>query len=185
MPDDDLRQVGAGVLGVPVGAEPCLAGRVLAAGRDGLAARIARNVLVCGFCLEIGGCRVEKEQVYFKIQEVGDLVVRLLGQDRLDLQEPVHHPVAGVVAGLVQAVDVHVLADPLGGGQLGRCRQGAVGDQGEQDPLGIGVRPAPAAGPGGQGAGGHLVQAEPAPQPVQGVRAAHGPRRGDRQLARL
>ena len=77
------------------------------------------------------------------------LVVRLLGQDGLDLQEPVHHLVAGVVAGLVQAVDVHVLADPLGGGQLGRRRQGAVRGQGEQDPPGIGVRPAPADRPGG------------------------------------
>ena len=65
-----------------------------------------------------------------------------------------------------------VLADPLGAGQLGGRGQGTVGDQGEQDPLGVGVRPAAAAGPGGQGTGGHLVQAEPAPQPVQGVRAA-------------
>jgi len=45
-------------------------------------------------------------------------VVCLLGQDRLDFQEPVHHPVAGVVAGLVQAVDVDVLADPFGARQL-------------------------------------------------------------------
>ena len=183
--DDDLREVVAGVLGLAVRPEAGLAVRVRAAGGHGLAAVVARNVPVCLFCLEIGRCRVEEEQVHLKVEEVGDLVVGLLGQDRLDLQEPVHHPVAGVVAGVVQAVDVDVVADPLRARQLGRRGQGPVGDQGEQDPPGVGVRLPAAAGTGGQGAGGHLVQAEPAPQPVQGVRAADRPRGGDRQLARL
>ena len=183
--DDDLREVVAGVLGLAVGAEPCLARGALAAGGHALPPVIAGNVLVCLFRLEIGRGGIEEKQVYFKAEEVGDLVVCLLGQDRLGLQGAVHDPVAGVVAGLVQAVDVHVLAHPLGARELGRRGQGAVGDQGEQDPPGIGVRPAAAAGPGGQGAGGDLVQAEPAPQRVQGVRAAGRPGRGNRQLARL
>ena len=56
--DDDLGQVVAGVLGLPVRAEPGLACLVLAVRGYGLAARLARYVLVCLFCLEIGGCRV-------------------------------------------------------------------------------------------------------------------------------
>jgi hypothetical protein len=35
-----------------------------------------------------------------------------------DVVEPVHRPVAGVVAGLGQPVDVHVVVDPVRGGQL-------------------------------------------------------------------
>ena len=99
-------------LDLPWVAEPGLARDVLAAGGNALAAHVARNVLVCLFRLEIRGGRVEEEQVYFKIQKVGDLVVRLLGQVRLDRQELVHRPVAGVVGNLVEAVDVHVGAEP-------------------------------------------------------------------------
>jgi hypothetical protein len=122
----------------------------------------------------------EEQQVNLKIEEVGDLEVRLLGHEGLDGQEVVRGPVAGVVGRGVQAVDVHVTADPLGRGKLGGRGQGTAGGQGGQDPLGVRVQPPP-----GQGLADGLVQAEPAPQPVQGVRAADGPRGRDRQLARL
>jgi hypothetical protein len=105
-PDDDLREVVAGVLGLAVGAEPGLARDVLAAGGNPLAAHVARNVLVCLFRLEIGGCGIEEKQVHLKIKKVGDLVIRLLGQVRLDREELVHRPVAGVVGDVVEAVDM-------------------------------------------------------------------------------
>ena len=62
---------------------------------------------------------VEEKEVYFEVEQVGDLVICLLGEIGLDGQELVHRPVARVVGGLVQPVDVHVAADPLGGGELG------------------------------------------------------------------
>ena len=117
---------------------------------------------------------------HFKVEQVGDLVAGLLGQDGLDGQQVVHRPVAGVVAGLVQAVDVHVAADPVGGGELGGGGQRPVRDQGEQDPLGIRAEPA-----AGQGRADGLTEPEAPPQLVQDVRPARGPGRGDRQLARL
>ena len=178
--DDDLREVVAGVLGLAVGAEPGLAGPPLVVRGHPDAPGVAGNVLVCLFRLEIGAGRVEEKQVDFKIQQVGDLVVGLLGQAPLDGQEVVHGPVAGVVGDLVQPVDVHVAADPVRGGELGGRGQGTVRGQGEQDPLGLRAEPAPGHGP----ADGR-VQAEPAPQLVQDVDPAGRARRGDRQLARL
>ena len=99
--------------------EPGLAGLLLAAGRDPFSPLIAGNVLIGLFRLEIRAGRIEEKQVDFKVQEVGDLEVRLLGQAPPDRGEMVHGPVAGIVIDFVQAVDVHVLADPVRGGKLG------------------------------------------------------------------
>ena len=112
-PDDDLRKIVAGVLGLPVRPESGLACFLLAAGRDPPAVLIAGNVRVCLFRLEIGRGGVdEEEEVHLKVEEVGDLVVRPLGEVGLDGQQVVHGPVAGIVGDVVQAVDVDVLADP-------------------------------------------------------------------------
>ena len=111
-PDDDLREVVAGVLGLAERPEPALVRCFLAAGRDPLAPLVAGNVRILLLRLEVRAGGVEEQQVYFEVEEVGELVVGLLGQAGLDLQQVVHRPVAGVVAGLVEAVDVHVPADP-------------------------------------------------------------------------
>jgi len=179
-PDDDLREVVAGVLGLAVGAEPGLAGFLIAAGRDPFAPVIARNVRIRVFRLEIRAGRVEEKEVYFQVQQVGDLVIRLFGQVGLDGQQVVHRPVAGIVGDLVEAVDVHVAADPCGGGELGGGGQGAVGGQGEQHPLSVRAEPA-----AGQGPADDLIQPEAPPHLVQDVRAAGRARSCDRQLARL
>ncbi len=123
---------------------------------------------------------VEEKKVYFEVEEVGELVVGLLGQAGLDLQQVVHRPVAGVVAGLGEAVDVHVPADPVDGRQLGGGGQRPVGGQGEQDPLGLRAEPAP-----GQRRADRILQPQAPPQLVQGVDPAGRARPGDGQLARL
>src|SRR5206468_3047502 len=85
--------------------------------------------------LEVGGGGVEEQQVNFEVQQAGEVVEDLLLQLVLDLQQPVHRPVAGIVRRGGQAGDQDVLADPAGGGQLGGRSQRPVRDQREQHPL--------------------------------------------------
>ena len=110
---------------------------------------------------EIGGGGVEEQHVDLEVEEVGDLAEDLLLQGVVDLQQPVHRSVAGVVAGGRQAVDSHVVVDPAGRGQLRRGCQGPVGDQGEQHPLGAVVQPATLEQPPHR-----LVDPKAAPEPV-------------------
>src|SRR6266567_1956100 len=67
---------------------------------------------------EVGGGRVEEQQVDFQVEQVRDLVVDLFGEDLLDVQQRVHRPVTRVVAHIGQSSDVHVMGDPVGRGQL-------------------------------------------------------------------
>ncbi len=158
--DDDLGQVVAVVFALAVGAEPDVAHVV---GGVGLGVDLAtfvagdRVVSLAGF--EIRRCGVEEQQVDFEVEQVGDLVVDLLGEAGLDVDQGVHGPVAGVVADLGQAGDVHVVGDPVGGGQLARWLECPVGGQREQDPLDAGVVEAPA----GQRAADRGVDAEASP----------------------
>ena len=166
------------VLGLAVGAEPGLLDRTarqLAAvvvavavsggvdgGGHGVALDVAPEGFVAGLGFEVGGGGVEEQQVDLQVEQVRGRGVHVLGQGWFDGQEPVHRPVAGVVADLGQARNVHVTVDPARGGQLrGRC-QCTVGDQREQDPFNGGV----AAGPAQQGAH-RLGDPEPGPQRVQ------------------
>jgi hypothetical protein len=106
---------------------------------------------------------------------VGDLPVDLLGQSRLDGQQRVHRLVAGLVAGLAQPVDVHVVSDPVGRCELAGGLERTVGDQGEQDPLhAVGVD-----APAGQRRADRGADAQSPPQPVEGVGAAHRPGIGE------
>ena len=142
-PDHDLGQVVAVVLGLAPGAEPGLLAvfRIMPAG-DGAAVLVAGDGLVGLFRLEVGGGRIEEQQVNFKVQQVRDLVEDLPFQLVSDLQQPVHRPVARIVRRGGQAGDQDVLADPAGGGQLGRRCQRPVRDQGEQHPLGCVIQAA-------------------------------------------
>jgi hypothetical protein len=177
-PDDDLWQVIAVVLGLAIGAEPRL-GRAVAVG--GVSQRGAALVSHHGGVgvveFEVGRGRVEEQQVDFKIEQGRDLPEDLLLQGAFDLQQPVHGPVAGIVAGLWQAVDVHVVFNPAGGGELGGGGQGAVGDQGEQHPLHPRIPAAAREEPAD-----HLVDAQPVPHAVQHVRAAKRPGLEEGQL---
>ena len=111
----------------------------------GVPAGTAAAVLVAGNRVvgvlrhEVGGGGVEEQQVHLKAQQVTRPGRRPAspGSPR-DLQQPVHRPVARVVAGLRQARDQDVLVDPAGGGQLRRRGQRPVRDQREQHPLGRG-----------------------------------------------
>jgi hypothetical protein len=68
--------------------------------------------------LEVGGGGVEEQQVDLEVEQVRDLVEHLALQVLPDVVEPVHRPVADIVGGLGQPVDVHVVGDPVRGGQL-------------------------------------------------------------------
>ncbi len=81
---------------------------------------------------EVGGGGVEEQQVDFQVQQGGHRPEDFLLQGVGDLAQPVHGPVAGVVVGGGQARKVHVVGDPVGGGELRRGRQCPVGDQREQ-----------------------------------------------------
>jgi hypothetical protein len=85
---------------------------------------------------EVGRRRIEEQEIHFKVEEAGDLPEDLLLQLWGHLVEPVHGPVAGVIGGLGESVDVHPSGDPAGGGELARRVQRPVGDQREQHPLG-------------------------------------------------
>ena len=161
-----------------MGPEPGLLHRRVIAFGDAVAVLVPRYGLVGLAGLEIGGGRVEEKQVYFKVQQVGDLEVRSLCHLRLDGQQVVHRPVAGLLVDLVQAVDVRIVRDPPRRGELGGRCKGPVGDQREQYPLDPGIELA-----AGQLAADHLVQAQLAPQLVQDVGAADRARGRQRQLA--
>src|SRR5665647_1844513 len=123
--------------------------------------------------LEIQGA-LEKE-VFHEVASLlsleVDLVEDLLLQRSLDLEEPVHGPVAGVVRGLREARDVHVLADPARGRQLGGRGQSTIRDQREEHALGALVAASPFEQAPHDG-----VDSEALPEPVQGVAAAQRPR---------
>ena len=58
------------------------------------------DVLLGLISLEVRRGRVKEQQVDLEVQQVGGLEVHLLGQLILDLQQPVHRPVAGVLVEL-------------------------------------------------------------------------------------
>jgi hypothetical protein len=58
--------------------------------------------------LEVGGGGVEEQQVDLEVEEIGDLVIDFPSQRRLDLEQGVHRPVAGVLMDPVKPVDGHV-----------------------------------------------------------------------------
>jgi hypothetical protein len=89
----------------------------------------------------------------------------------LYLVEPVHGAVAGVLVHARQAVDVDVVADPVGGGELGGGGEGAGGDQGEQDAFGVGQVAAPPSALLRRG-GDRLGDVQAVPELVQGPTAA-------------
>jgi hypothetical protein len=134
--DHDLRQVISGVLGLAVGAEPdTVAAFGILGCRGRVAAPVADHRRIGVLDLEIRAGGIEKKQVNLEIKQVGDLMVDRLGQLVTDLEQPVHRPVTGVVADLVQPVDMDVAADPFRGSQFRRRSQSPVGDQREQHPL--------------------------------------------------
>ncbi|MEV6315635.1 hypothetical protein [Streptomyces sp. NPDC051776] len=97
--------------------------------------------------------------------------------------EPVHRPIAGLLADLGQAVDARVMGDPVRGGELGRRRQRPVGDQGEQHPLG--GRHVPATAMLGLSDPAHdLVDLQLVPQVVEDVGAAERHRGDELQVRR-
>ena len=183
-PDHDLRQVITAVLGLAVSTEPGGLVRVGAVFASGLLAPpVPQHRLVGLVQLEIGAGGVEEQQVHLQVQQVRHLVVDLPFQPAADRIQPVHRPVARVIAGLGEPVDVHVAAHPLRRGQLGGRGQRPVGDQPEHDPLGRRAVPRPAPAPGTQ-PGQDGVDAQPVPQRVQHVGAAVGPGLGEHQPVR-
>jgi hypothetical protein len=155
-PDHDLGQVTAGVLAVAPGTEPRLArlflfgvgrvcgglGRGLAVGQH-LAAGVAghRRVGVGG--LEVGAGGVEEQQVDLEVEQRGHRPEDFLLYLRGGLDQPVHRPVALVLADPLLAVgeagDERPSEQPRRGGQLAGRLDRPRGDQREQHPLGAGV----------------------------------------------
>jgi hypothetical protein len=171
--DHDLRQVVAVVLGLAVAANPRLLAVTIAVAGLGqpVAALVPGDRRIRLIQLEVGGGGVEEQQVDLEVEEVGDLAEHLALQGGVDLQQPVHRPVAGVIGRLGQPRDGHVVADPAGGGQLRRRGQRPVGDQGEQHPLGPLVQP-----PALQQPPHRLVDPKAVPQPLQRPDPAQRPR---------
>ena len=163
--DHDLGQVGPVVLGVAVV-------RAEALGRT-VGGRVRR------VGLEVRAGRVEEEQVDLEVEQVRGRPVHLLGELGLDLQEPVHGPVALVVGELRETRDRDPLAHPGGTRQLGGGGEGPVGDHREERPLGRWVE-APAA----QEAGQDLADPEPRPEAVEEPGATAGTRLEVAQLGR-
>ena len=120
---------------------------------------------------------MEEQQVDLEVQQVGGLPVHPLAELLLDLQEPVHRPVARIIRDIGEAVDPGALSHPAGGGELRKRLQCTVGDQREQHPLSAPIQPAAL-----QQAAHHGVDPQPAPQPVEHQRAAHRPRLDEPQL---
>ena len=171
-PDHDLGQVVAVVLGFPPGPErlrfpfPVPGAAGVPSGQRH-AVIVAEHGLVLVLRLEVGGGGVEEQHVDLEVEQGDEAVEDLPLQVAGDLRQPVHRPVAGVVAGGGQVRDQHVLVDPAGGGQLRRRGQRPVRDQGEQHPLGALVPPAPF-----EQATRLLRDPEPRPQGIQGPGAA-------------
>ena len=162
------------VLGLAVGPEPGAACPPAAFSASGdVAVLVPRHRLVFLVELEVGAGGVEEQQVHLEVEQVRDLAEDLPLHRVADLVQPVHRPVARVVAGLGQPVDPGFAAHPVRGGELGGGVQRPVGDQGEQHPLRGGVA-AGRAEPGGQ----DRADAQPLPQLVQQPRPAEGDRPG-------
>ena len=174
--DHDLGQVVAVVLGLAVGAEP---GRPCP--RSPLSSPDALPSLPRGtgasslVQLEVGGGGVEEQQVDFKVQQVRDLAVHLLLQLGRTCVQPVHRPVARVIADRRRSPSMCTSpADPVRCGELGGRGQRPVGDQREQHPLG--GRGVPRAARPELAARSGSVRCPAAATAVQHVRAAVRPR---------
>jgi hypothetical protein len=94
-PDHDLGQVGSVVLAVAVHPERRL---------DDLAV-LVEHIGLGLVALEVGAGRVEEQQIDLEVQQVRGREVDAFDELRLDLQQPVHRPVAGVLVEVVQAGD--------------------------------------------------------------------------------
>ena len=140
------------------------------------AVAITEDGLVFLFRLQVGGGGVEEQQVHLEVQQVGEVVEDLPLQVAGDLRQPVHRPVAGIVAGRGQAGDQHVLVRPAGCGQLRRRGQRPVRHQREQHPLSGLVPPAAL-----EQAAHLLPDPQPRPQRVQHPGTAQRPRLGELQ----
>ena len=165
-PDPYLRQIGAVILGMPVGPK-----------RRRHLAVLVDDRLVGLVGLKVRRGRVEEQQVDLEVQQVGGLPVHALAELLLDLQEPVHRPVARIIRDIVEAVDPGALTHPARRRELRQRLQCAVGDQREQHPLSAPIQPTAL-----QQAAHDGVDPQPAPQPVEHQRAAHRPRLDEPQL---
>jgi hypothetical protein len=96
--DDDLRQVRAVVLGVPIPAEPALA--------------------LVGIAFEVGARGIEEEQVDLEVEQVrhGEEHCFLDLGLGVGLHQQVHRPIGLVLIHAGHAGDRHVVRRPLGGG---------------------------------------------------------------------
>jgi len=180
-PDHDLGKVVTVVLSLAPGPErgrlplPVLAAVRVPAGQ-GHAVVITGKRLVFLLRHEAGGCGIEEQQVDLKVQQRGEVIEDLPLQVVLDLAQPVHRPVARIVAGGGQARDQHVLVHPAGRGRLRRRGERPVRDQCEQDPSG-GFVPSAAV----EQAAHLLPDSRPRPQGVQHPGAAERSRLGELQ----
>ena len=134
-PDDDLGQILAVVLGVPVAPEPARA--VLG---------VAVGVEVFGVAFEVGAGGVEEQQVDFEVKQVGDGEEHRFLHARVGvgLHKQVHSPIRLIVIHAIEAGDGHVVRRPLGGGELRQRVDRPVRHEREQHPLHIGGKPASA-----------------------------------------
>ena len=127
--------------------------------------------------LEVGRRRVEEQQVDLEVQQIGGLKVHLLGELVLDLQQPVHRPVAGVLVKFGEPVDPRPLAHPPARRQLAQRLKRAVGDHREDHPFRARVEAAARKQPRQR-----PVDAEDPPQAVKRPRPADRPRLHEAQL---
>ena len=175
------------VLGLAPGPEPCLPDGGLAAVRDRVAVLVPADrrvgLLLTKYVLVVS----KKSRPASRPRTLGRGIEDGFLQGLADLQQPVHRPVAGIVARRAQAGDQHVLAGPAGGGELGGGGQRPVRRQREQHPLRRRVQLAAL-----QHVPHRRADAEAAPQRVQrpgpaerpGLQPAGGGIRPDREIQR-
>ncbi len=77
----------------------------------------AGRVRLVGF--EVGRGGVEEEEVDLQVEQVGERPLDLLGKLSLDLQQPVHGPIAAVVVEFDEAGDHGLLGHPGRAAKLG------------------------------------------------------------------
>ena len=99
------------------------------------------EVLLLLIALEVGRGRIEEQQVDLEVEQIRGREVDRLGHLLVDLKQPVHRPIAGVLIELAQPGDPSALCDPLAASELRQRLERTVGDHREDHPLGAAVKP--------------------------------------------
>lgn len=157
---DDPRQIGTVVLGVPLATQ-----RPIATGGGLLAVAVVVDVL--GLGLPGGRGRVKDDHVDLEVQQARDAEEHRFLHALGAVQQEVHRALQLIIGDRVDAVDDHVAAQPACRLQLGRRVQDALAYHREDRALDH-----RAAAPGAGDPADRLADTQLRPQPADHVRAA-------------